>query len=76
VRNGVRQANARTPRARGSGVGVTSEGTDTRADVMLRIWCAVILRSALSMLMGCAARSRKDVLPFYRIADTVETLWP
>ena len=44
VRNGVRQTNARTPRARGSGVGITREGTDTRAEVMLRIWCAVILR--------------------------------
>ena len=37
VRSGVRQTNARMPRARGSGVGMTSEGTDTRAEVMLRI---------------------------------------
>lgn len=37
-RNGVRQEIVRTPRARGSGVGMTSEGTDTLAEVMLRIW--------------------------------------
>jgi len=28
VRNGLRQTNAHLPRARGSGVGMTSEGTD------------------------------------------------
>ena len=44
VRSGVHHVKARLPRGRGSRVGVTSEGTETRAEVMLRIWCAVMLR--------------------------------